>query len=145
MICSSVNRPFFILESPFVASPYRAVLKILNFNWSKLPRAGQKPTSVGALLLNRNANGMGSPGAWDSSGSEPVWIAAPQAPTGLTDVRLPRPLPLRDLLPNEKLQTGLMGASVVRTDLQQQANEQNGQFTPDDRATLQAIYRIVSR
>ncbi len=32
MICSSVNRPFFISESPFVASSYRADLKILNFN-----------------------------------------------------------------------------------------------------------------
>ncbi len=41
MICSSVNRPFFISESPFVASSYRADLKILNFSWSKLPRAGQ--------------------------------------------------------------------------------------------------------
>src|SRR5579863_4025232 len=40
MICSSVNRPFFISESPFVASFYRADLKILNFIWSKLPRAG---------------------------------------------------------------------------------------------------------
>jgi hypothetical protein len=42
MICSSVNRPFFISESPFVASSYRADLKILNFIWSKLPRAGQE-------------------------------------------------------------------------------------------------------
>src|SRR4029077_16580325 len=41
MICSSVNRPFFISESPFVASSYCADLKILNFNWSKLLRAGQ--------------------------------------------------------------------------------------------------------
>jgi hypothetical protein len=47
MICSSVNRPFFISESPFVASSYRADLKILNFIWSKLPRAGQEDLSSG--------------------------------------------------------------------------------------------------
>jgi hypothetical protein len=38
-----------------------------------------------------------------------------------------------------------MGVSVVRTDLQQQADQQAGQFTPDDRATLQQIYEIVNR
>ncbi len=104
-----------------------------------------KPVSVGALLLNRNANGVGSPGQWDTSGSEPVWVPAPPASTGLNDVRPPRPMPVRDLLPNEKLQAGLMGVSVVRADLQKQSDEQSGQFTADDRATLQHIYQVVSR
>jgi hypothetical protein len=54
-------------------------------------------------------------------------------------------MPARGLLANEKLQAGLMGVSVVRTDLQQQANQQAGQFTPDDRATLQQIYKILSQ
>ena len=102
------------------------------------------PVNAGALLLNRNTNGVGSPGHWDSSGSEPVWVPDPPAPTGLDDTRPARPVPLRDLLPNEKFQTGLMGVTVVRTDLQQQSNEQAGQFTPDDRATLQSIYRILT-
>ena len=38
-----------------------------------------------------------------------------------------------------------MGVGVVRTDLQQQANEATGQFTPDDRATLQQIYQMISK
>jgi hypothetical protein len=38
-----------------------------------------------------------------------------------------------------------MGVSVVRTDLLQQQNIQEGQFTADDRATLQQIYQILSR
>jgi TPP-dependent pyruvate/acetoin dehydrogenase alpha subunit len=53
-----VNRPFFISESPFVASSYRADLKILNFIWSKLPRAGQlsrdgDPNSNGRNMLEQ--------------------------------------------------------------------------------------------
>ncbi len=101
--------------------------------------------NVGALVLAMNAGGVGAPGAWDTTGSQPAWVPAPAAPTGLNDVRPPRPMPVRALLPNEQLQTGLMGVSVVRTDLQQQADEQAGQFTPDDRATLQQIYGIVNR
>jgi hypothetical protein len=103
------------------------------------------PVNVGALLALEYANGIGAPGSWDSSSGEPVWIPAPAAPTGLDDVRAPRDMPVRDLLPNEKIQAGLMGVSILRTDLQQQANEQAGQFTPDDRATLQQIYQIVSK
>jgi hypothetical protein len=103
------------------------------------------PVNVGALLQDMNANGVGAPGQWETSGGQPMWVAAPPAPTGSNDTRPPRPMPVRSLLPNEKLQTGLMGVSVVRTDLQQQANEQAGQFTPDDRATLQQIYQLVSQ
>ena len=49
------------------------------------------------------------------------------------------------LLPNEEFQAGLMGVSIVRTDLQNQQNQQTGEFTPDDRATLQQIYNIISQ
>ena len=101
--------------------------------------------NVGALILSRCANGVGAPGQWDTSGSEPIWVPAPAAPNGLDDTRPPRPMPVRALLPNEKIQVSLMGVGVVRTDLQQQTNEQAGQFTPDDRATLQQIYSIVSK
>jgi len=48
-------------------------------------------------------------------------------------------------LPNEKFQTGLMGVGIIRADLQQNQEAQKGQFTADDRATLQTIYQIVSR
>ena len=100
---------------------------------------------VGLLLMNRNALGVGSPGQWDVSGSQPVWVPAPAAPTGLNDTRPPRDIPMRALLPNEQLQTGLMGPTVLRTDLQQAAEEASGQFTADDRATLQKIYQILTK
>jgi hypothetical protein len=104
-----------------------------------------QPLNVGLLMLMQNANGVGAPGNWDSSTSDPVWVATPAAPTGMNDTRPARDMPVRDLLANEKFQAGLMGVSIVRTDLQQQVNQQAGEFTPDDRATLQRIYQILSQ
>jgi hypothetical protein len=100
------------------------------------------PENAGNLLLEMNSKGVGAPGRWDYSSGELVWVPAPAPPTGLDDTRPPRDMPLRDLLPNEKFQMGLMGVSVIRTDFAQQ---QEGQFTPDDRATLLQIYRIVNK
>lgn len=106
---------------------------------------GGQSFNVGALLALRNANGAGSPGSWDTSSGGPVWTPAPPAPTGVDDMRPPRDMPVRDLRPNEKLQAGMMGVSVVRTDLQQAADEQGGQFTPDDRAALQRVLQLVAQ
>jgi hypothetical protein len=105
-----------------------------------------RPVNAGALLLARNAQGVGSPGHWDLSSPEPVWVPDPPGPTGADDTRPPREMPIRDLLANEKLYTGLMGIlGVTRTDLQQSTDEASGKFTPDDRATLRLIYQAVSK
>ncbi|HLH41537.1 MAG TPA: hypothetical protein VKV74_01030 [Bryobacteraceae bacterium] len=104
-----------------------------------------QPLNVGMLLSMKYANGVGAPGHWDTSGSDPVWVADPPPPTGVGDTRPPRPMPVRNLLPNEQFQTGLMGVGIIRTDLEQSQQAQNGQFTSDDRATLQTIYQIVSK
>jgi len=105
-----------------------------------------QPNNVGALLLNRNAQGVGAPGHWDVSSGQPVWVSDPAGPTGEDDTRPPRQMPVRDLLPNEQLYTGLMGIlGVVRTDLQNAANEASGEFTADDRAMLRMIYLAVSK
>jgi hypothetical protein len=101
--------------------------------------------NAGLLLLNRNANGIGSPGHWDTTKPEPAWAPDPPAPTGLNDTRPLREMPVRDLLANEKFQTTLTGVAVVRTDLQQSAAEASGQFTAADRAMLRAIYDAVNR
>ena len=80
------------------------------------------------------------------SSGQPVWVSDPSGPTGEGDTRPPRQMPVRDLLPNEQLYTGLMGIlGVVRTDLQKTADETSGQFTPDDRAMLRMIYLAVSK
>lgn len=101
--------------------------------------------NAGALIASMNANGVGYPGAWQKQNGAPVWVPDAAAPTGEDDTQAPRAMPVRNLLANEELQTGLMGVVVVRTDLQQQQDEAEGQFTPDDRATLQQIYQIVSK
>src|SRR5207237_7106672 len=67
-----------------------------------------QPVNVGALLLMRNARGVGAPGHWDVSSPQPVWIPDPPAPTGENDTRPPRAMPVRDLLPNEQPYTGMM-------------------------------------
>ena len=101
--------------------------------------------NVGDLLMSENAGGIGSPGHWDTSSGQPLWVPDPPAPTGLEDTRPARDMPVRNLLPNEKFQVGLMGVSVIRTDLQQQADASAGQFTADDRATLQQIYQLLAK
>jgi len=111
-------------------------------SWAILLNGHQQ--NVGELLAGRNAQGVGSPGRWDTSQRFAVWVPDPPAPTGLEDPRPPRPLPVRDLLPNEIIQTGLMSVSVARTDLQQESAKQSGAFLPDDRKTLEGIYDIVS-
>ena len=105
-----------------------------------------RAVNAGSLLLARNAQGVGSPGHWDVSSAEPVWVPDPPGPTGADDTRPPRDMPIRDLLANEKLYTVLMGIlGVERTDLEQSADEASGKFTPDDRATLRLIYQAVSK
>jgi hypothetical protein len=115
----------------------------LRRSWAILLNGHQQ--NVGGLLAARNARGVGSPGRWDTSRGLVAWVPDPPAPTGLDDPRPPRPLPVRDLLPNEIIQTGLMSVSVARTDLQQQNAKQGGAFLPDDRTTLQGIYDLVSK
>ena len=36
-----------------------------------------QPVNVGALLLSRNAQGVGAPGHWDVSSPQPVWVPDP--------------------------------------------------------------------
>ena len=112
--------------------------------WDFLVRG--RAVNVGSLLLSRNAQGVGAPGHWDVSAPEPVWIPDPAGPTGADDTRPPREMPVRDLLPNEKLYTGFMGIlGVVRTDLQKNEDEASGKFTADDRALLRMIYQALSK
>lgn len=116
----------------------------LRRQWYFLARG--QAVNVGALLLMRNARGVGAPGHWDVSSPQPVWVPDPPAPTGEDDTRPPRAMPVRDLLPNEQLYTGMMGIlGVVRTDLQKTAAETSGQFTPDDRAMLRMIYLAAGK
>ncbi len=100
--------------------------------------------NVGSLLASRNAAGVGSPGHW-LVGDKVEWVADPSAPTGLQDPRPPREVPVRDLLPNEKISMTLMGPVIVRTDRLQAQAEASGQFTEADRLTLKEIQRLLQQ
>jgi hypothetical protein len=109
--------------------------------WAILLNGHQQ--NVGELLAGRSARGIGSPGHWDTSAGFAVWVADPPGRTGLDDPRPSQPVPVRDLLPNEKIQSGLMGVSIVRTDLQDANARLTGAFTADDRGTLDSIYQLL--
>jgi hypothetical protein len=100
--------------------------------------------SIGGLLGAKNAKGIGYPGHW-LVGDTIEWIADPPAPTGLQDTRPPREVPVRDLLPNERITMALMGPVIVRTDRLQAQAEASGQFTASDRQTLKDIQRMLQQ
>lgn len=70
--------------------------------------------TVGRLIQEQNANGVGAPGGWNLDGPEPNWISA--IPSTLPPANPVQPVPMRDLMPNEAFQVGLMGVEIIRTD-----------------------------
>ena len=104
--------------------------------------ANGQAVNVGSLLNQMNAAGVGAPGHWNVNGIDSTWVPDPPA-SGCPNVTATRPVPVRPLLPNEKLQAGLMGVMVVRTDLQAAANQLSNVFTTTDRATLNMILSIL--
>ncbi len=111
--------------------------------WSVMFRA--RAFNVGVLLKSRNAAGVGSPGHWSTQTGEPVWVTeVPAAGSGAEVAgQTPWEMPCRDLLANEKLQGGLFGPAVVRTDKQAEAELTSGQFLPSDRMMLRQIWEVL--
>ncbi|MGD0013011.1 MAG: hypothetical protein ABSD56_01095 [Bryobacteraceae bacterium] len=108
-----------------------------NRRWFDIGVKGNQH-NAGLLLLERYQSGVGVPGHWDTSGSEPKFIVElPPDNSTLGEW----PVPLRDLLSNEKIEQLMAfgGPGVVRTDLQHQEQEKSGLFLQDDRALLQQI------
>lgn len=107
------------------------------------------PVSVGILLSNMNAQGIGSPGAWDLTGPQPVWVPVPPPPDGITS-GVPQPgttvsVPVRPLLPNEEIVSTLGGAMIARTDMSSAATDTGSGFGPTDRATLLWIQQALQQ
>jgi hypothetical protein len=94
--------------------------------------------NVGSLLASKYRNGLGAPGRW-SIGVGIEWLADSPGPTGEGDTRPPREMPVRDLLPNEKIVRGMMSSLIVRTDREQATEEAAGRFTAADRTILREI------
>ncbi len=109
--------------------------------WAVMFRASS--FNAGLLLKSRHASGVGAPGRWNTVSGEPVWVpdaaasAVPTVSVGVWEI------PCRDLLANERLQTGLFGPAIVRTDKQAEAELNSGKFLPSDRLLLQQIIQAL--
>jgi hypothetical protein len=109
-------------------------------SWALLIQS--RPVNAGLLLFARNQRGIGSPGSWDLSGADPVWVPAAAAPTGENDARPQIDMPCRDLASNERLEAGLMGLPQVRR-LDMTAAPASAGFTEADRLMLRQIWDAV--
>lgn len=92
--------------------------------WNGEPRRkmnitdGAQLWDAAAMLKNRFAKGVGSPGKWEDQGAlGPVFV--PETPNdGEQDPRPEIPMPCRPLVTNERIESGFGGLiSIVRTDL----------------------------
>lgn len=108
-------------------------------------QVGGRQYYAGLLMASEYGLGVGWPGQWDSSRGFPQWVSDPPAPTGAGDSRAPVPMPVRALLPNERIQAGPMGLGVlvVRTDLASAKTAEG--FTAEDRIALRKILEIVGK
>jgi len=75
-------------------------------------------------LKLKYVNGVGAPGAWDLAPRSPMWV--PEYPdTGEQDTRPEVPMPVRRLLPGERIVTGFAGLVMVqREDLAEPSKDE---------------------
>lgn len=97
--------------------------------------------NVGWAISQQNRDGIGAPGRWTVDALGWGWV--PRAVPDCAGKDDWRPVPVRALMANEQLSSGLMGAMVVRTDKQQAQAEVSGSFTAEDREMLRAIYKSL--
>ena len=124
----------------------------ITFQWnSETRRIYQIPYNglqrqVAMFVAEQNANGIGAPGNWDFSNGTPKWVST--LPASVPVTLSPWPEPVRALLPNEALWSGLFGGCVVyRTDMTSQYNPApvatGGGLTAAQDALLTAIGQAV--
>jgi hypothetical protein len=73
------------------------------------------PYGVGSLLAMKYREGVGAPGHWEV-GDTIKWILPAGTSTELREQHPVREIPIRELLPNERLSATFMGPMIVRTD-----------------------------
>lgn len=96
--------------------------------------------AAGFLLMSRAGEGLGSPGHWVvGSNAGPKWVSEhPATGEAVTDMV---PIPVRALLPNERLIVGLTG--LVQVQVGDAPVPAGGGLTADQAAMLKAIYDRV--
>jgi len=103
---------------------------------------------VGLLLKTKNINGVGAPGAWDFSTSQPHWTPIKEE-AGL-QVTGEVPVPARRLASNEKIKPTMFGTVIYRTDKESAYNTSpvtagGAGLTPAQDASLRNIEEKVSK
>ncbi len=123
------------------------------FNWGAEQRRVYQITytnyqlNVGQYVALMYANGVGAPGHWVFTGPQPVWVT--MLPANVPVNLQPWPEPVRTLLPNEALWSGLFGGCVAfRTDMTSSYNPApavtGGALTADQDARLARIEANVA-
>lgn len=103
------------------------------------------PVNVGEKLAMKYAKGIGWPGQW--TGLDPTWQPG-VLNDGISSGANTLPavaMPLRSLLPNEKIGTSALSMVITRTDLASPTSPAGGSFTDADRVTLQHIADIAQQ
>lgn len=79
---------------------------------------------VSLLLKLKYANGVGAPGRWNLDATSPTWMSEAQE-TGEQDTRPEVPIPVRKLLPGEKVASGFGGLMMIqREDLSESPEDE---------------------
>jgi len=114
----------------------RKVLNIISVSES----GATTKYNAGRLWKTRCRNGIEAPGHWAIEDNLLTWVAVVE-PTGDLDPRPEVQIPLRDLLPNEKLMVGLANAVLVRRTDKESATSG---FSVADRKLLAELHTKVS-
>lgn len=105
--------------------------------------------NAGLMLNERNARGVGYPGTWTKT-AVGYAFAPGMLSDGSSDSQPFVPVPVRELMSNEKFTTiiaGIIPLTVVgRTDMASpDPGATGGGFTTDDRATLQQVLALLKK
>jgi hypothetical protein len=97
------------------------------------------------LVAQRNGAGVGAPGRWETGGAEPVWAPEVITETGEQDPRPEAPIPVRRLLPGERVEQTFGGIwVVVREDLEPPSNEERLERIDRRTALLAEHFRLAA-
>ena len=121
-------------------------------DWMIVLPGNPNPYYVGSLIAIQYANGIGWPGTWSVRNSGTVnaeadWTPVPTGPDGISNPPTSTtPIPIRALLPNEKLVPAGLGGGVMvaRTDLASPSVLGTAVgFSQQDAVMLAAIYAAL--
>lgn len=102
--------------------------------------------SVGLLLKMKYRNGVGAPGEWTATATEPRWIPKKSKVPDEYDPRPEVPIPIRALLPNESARLGFAGVITIFQDADSgEPVDQDAILARIDKTTQQILKKVSER